>query len=79
MIPKKYLISGRYYLGRTNQRSMPLGIWDGEKNKFICIKKPEFGMYSIYEMNHAEDDNGFVLFEPIEEIITNDKKGNKVP
>lgn len=68
IIKKADLKDGGYYIGRTNQRGMPVGLWDTKKEKFQCIKPPEFGIFSLYEMNHIEDDNGFVCFEPVEKI-----------
>lgn len=64
IIGKAELKDGRYYIGRTLQRGMPIGIWDAKKEKFQCIKLPKFGNFSLYEMNHIEDDDGFVCFEP---------------
>ena len=68
IIPKSALKSGRYYVGKK-QRGMPVGLWDGRKDCFICISVPTFGMYSTYEMKHKEDaPAGFVCFEPVKEI-----------
>jgi hypothetical protein len=67
-ILKAELKDGGYYVGRTNQRGMPIGMWDDKKGRFICIKPPKFGQHSIYEMNHIEDDDGFVCFEPVIKI-----------
>jgi len=68
VIPKRELKDGRYYIGKTYQRGMPVGLWDAKKDKFQCIKPPQFGIFSLYEMNHIEDEDGFVCFEPIKEI-----------
>jgi len=65
VIKKSELADGSWYIGKTNQRGMPIGQWDGIKQKFLCIKPPKFGMSSLYEMNHLEDDDGFVCFEPV--------------
>lgn len=61
------LKDGSYYVGRTNQRGMPIGMWEARKQKFLCIKT-EMGGYTIYEMNHIEKDDGFVCFEPVAKI-----------
>lgn len=68
IIAKKDLIPGAWYLAASIQRGMPIGWWDDHKQKFICIKPPTFGQYSIYEMNHIEDDDGYVCFEPVSKI-----------
>jgi hypothetical protein len=67
-IKKDELIDGAYYVGKGNQRGMPIGLWDKKKGKFQCIKPPKFGRFSLYEMNHIEDDDGFVCFEPVVKI-----------
>ena len=71
IIPKSELKDGGYYLGKTYQRGMPIGLWDAHKNVFQCIKPPQFGQFCIYEMHHIEDDDGFVCFEPVSKIETN--------
>jgi len=67
-ISMKDLKDGCWYVGRTYQRGMPIGQWDSHKEVFQCIKPPQFGQFSIYEMNHIEKDNGFVLFDPVIQI-----------
>jgi hypothetical protein len=68
VINMKDLKDGAYYIGKSYQRGMPIGLWDGMKKKFQCIKPPEFGRFSLYEMNHIEEDDGFVCFEPVVKI-----------
>lgn len=68
IIPKAELKDGAYYVGKKNQRGMSIGLWDDKKQKFQCIKPPQFGQFSLYEMNHIEDDDGFVCFEPVIKI-----------
>lgn len=68
IIVKNDLKDGRYYVGRTLQRGMPIGLWDSHKQVFQCIKPPKFGNFSLYEMKHIEDDEGFVCFEPVKQI-----------
>lgn len=68
ILKKAELKDGAYYIGRTDQRGMPIGLWDAKKEKFQCIKPPQFGQFSLYEMNHIEDDNGFICFEPVVKI-----------
>jgi hypothetical protein len=68
VIPVSELKDGGYYIGKTYQRGMPIGMWDDRKKHFICIKPPQFGQFSLYEMNHIENDDGFVCFEPVEKI-----------
>lgn len=78
MISKKDLLDGRYYIGRTIQRGMPIGRWDSKMSVFVCIKPPEFGQYSIYEMPHSDDKSGeYVCFEPVKLIDTNELRTNK--
>lgn len=67
-LPKSSLQDGAWYVGRTNQRGMPIGKWDEKKGVFICIKPPKFGQHSLYEMKHIENDDGFVCFEPVYKI-----------
>lgn len=63
VIIKSNLIEGHWYINRNNGRGMRIGMWDGKM--FHCIKGPKFGQYSEYLMNHVENDDGYVLFEPI--------------
>ena len=68
VIPKKDLVNSVYYIGRTYQRGMPIGIWNKEKDCFLCVHECGFGMYEVYEMKHIEDDKGTVCFEPVNTI-----------
>lgn len=74
IIPKKDLISGKYYLGRTSQRGMPIGIWDNRDQVFICLKAEMMG-WVPFRMPHIEDESQpdrWVSFEPIAMIETPD-------
>jgi hypothetical protein len=67
IIPKSKLIDGHYYIGRTFQRGMPIGMWDASEEKFWCIRM-EYNIGYVTYINHIEDDNGLVCFEPVKEI-----------
>lgn len=62
---KKELTHGHYYVNGNKGRGMKVGMWDSDKERFICIKPPKFGVYTIYEMPHEEDDAGYAIFQPI--------------
>lgn len=66
VIPKSELKEGHWYINKNNGRGMRVGMWDGAK--FRTFKGPKFGMYSEYNMVHVEDDDGYVVFEPIQDI-----------
>lgn len=68
VIKKTDLKNCHYYRGKTRQRGMPIGLWSAEKQVFICIKPAEFGTFQLYEMNHTEDNDGYVCFEPVEDL-----------
>jgi hypothetical protein len=76
VIPKKDLVGGKYYLGRTYQRGMPIGIWDSRKQQFICLKA-EMAGWTAYTMDHVEDEehpDRWVAFEPVLMIDTPELK-----
>ena len=61
-IPKKDLIDGATYLGKT--RNSTIAMWDKKENKFVYYRY-KFGSRYRDVVNHFEDDNGFALFVPI--------------
>ncbi len=68
IISKDKLIDGHYYIGKTFQRGMPIGVWSKINDKFLCIHDAGFGQIEVYLMPHFEDNNGLVCFEPVKEI-----------
>lgn len=64
-IPKKDLVDGREYHGKC--RNANKAVWDKTRNCFV-YKRNKFGYVFDEDINHFEDDNGFDLFVPIEEI-----------
>lgn len=67
-IPKSELKDGQYYINKNSGRGMRIGLWDAKKQMFHCIKPPEFGHFSLYEMPHKEDEKGYAFFDPISVI-----------
>lgn len=63
VIPKKDLQKNRYYLGKCRNASVAL--WNGYEFVYMRTK---FGHVSIDNINHLEDDNGYDLFIPIEQV-----------
>lgn len=68
IISKSELIDGHYYIAKTFQRGMPIGLWDADEECFLCILKRGTEIPHTYAMNHIEDDNGSLFFEPVKEI-----------
>lgn len=63
-IPKKDLVVGKKYKGYCRNSSE--ATWT-DKNKFEYLRE-KFGTTFIDIINHFEDDNGYDLFVPYEEI-----------
>ena len=63
IIPKSELIINKKYNG--NCRNASEAVWNGEK---FIYKRHKFGTNYIEEINHYEDDDGYDVFVPIEEI-----------
>lgn len=74
VIKKSDLIGGRYYIGRTFQRGMYVGLWDSTKQVFYCINAAQWGGPMVYHMPHVEDKETnllggqYVSFEPVKLI-----------
>lgn len=62
-IPKKDLIKGCTYIGSC--RNAEEAIWNGKE---FVYKRYKFGFVYEDTVNHFEDDNGYDLFVPIQEI-----------
>jgi hypothetical protein len=69
LVPKSELKDGHYYWGTC--RNAYQAIWNSEKNCFYYWRT-KFGTAFVESINHPEDDNGFDLFLPIEEVVTED-------
>lgn len=69
VIPKKNLQKNRYYLGKC--RNSNVALWNGFE--FIYMRT-KFGHVSIDTIKHLEDDNGYDLFIPIEEITPSEEQ-----
>ena len=65
MIAKKDLIHGAYYWGSC--RNAQTARWNGITEKFVYWRHT-FGKRYVEDINHPEDDNGFDLFVPTEEV-----------
>ena len=63
IIPKSELIINKKYNG--NCRNASEAVWNGEK---FIYKRHKFGTDYIEKINHYEDDDGYDVFVPIEEI-----------
>ena len=63
IIPKSELIINKKYNG--NCRNASEAVWNGEK---FIYKRYKFGTDYIEKINHYEDDDGYDVFVPIEEI-----------
>jgi (p)ppGpp synthase/HD superfamily hydrolase len=64
VIRKSDLIIGKYYYGKC--RNTNVAVWNG--SAFVYMRS-KFGTSFPENINHLEDDNGFDLFVPIEEVI----------
>jgi len=64
-IPKKDLIDGATYRGRT--RNSSIAMWDKKNEDFIHYRD-SWGQKYRDVINHFEDDNGYALFVPIKLI-----------
>ena len=62
-IPKPELVIGKEYPGHC--RNSGRAIWYGRTFKY---KKKKYSKKFLEEINHYEDDDGFVVFVPIKEI-----------
>ena len=65
MIRKSELKDGVSYKGRC--RNASVAVWNAEKGRFT-YQRTKFGSTFPEDINHPEDDNGFDLFTPYEEI-----------
>ena len=65
MIPKKDLKSGAYYKGSC--RNANVAQWDGREGVFYHLRT-KFGSTFAESIPHPEDDKGFDVFIPVEEI-----------
>jgi hypothetical protein len=65
MIRKSDLKDGKYYLGHC--RNSSIAVWHKDKNCFT-YQRSKFGHTFPEDINHPEDDNGFDLFTPYEEL-----------
>ena len=64
-ILKEDLKHCQYYIGVC--RNSNVAKWDANRQKFIHLRT-KFGKTFAEEINHPEDDDGFDLFIPYEEI-----------
>jgi len=62
-IPKDKLIKGKRYLGSC--RNATKALWNGEEFEY---KRYKFGAYYMDSVNHFQDDDGYDLFVPIQEV-----------
>lgn len=76
VIPKEHLKHGAYYVGKSDQRGMPVGVWDAAKNGFVCM---DFGACYRKEampiptvLQHIQDGrfDNVQCFEPVQKIET---------
>lgn len=65
LIPKSELKHDVWYRGSCRNSSKAR--WDSENNRFRYLRT-KFGDSFWEDINHPEDDNGFDLFYPFEEI-----------
>ena len=65
MIRKSHLKDGAKYKGRCRNASE--AIWDAEREVFV-YQREKFGTTFPEDINHPEDDNGYDLFIPQEEV-----------
>ncbi|MCK9446533.1 hypothetical protein M0Q50_06645 [bacterium] len=64
-ITKKNLVNGKSYIGKC--RNAEIAIWNELENTFI-YKRYKFDIEYDEKINHFEDDDGFDLFIPIQEL-----------
>ena len=69
IISKNNLQKNRYYQGKC--RNTNVALWNGYEFVYMRTK---FGHVSIDTINHFEDDNGYDLFIPIEEVIPTEEQ-----
>ena len=65
MISKSNLLHGAYYYGFC--RNASTARWDAELNQFTYWRH-KFGDKFLETIRHPEDDDGFDLFKPQEEV-----------
>lgn len=65
MIRKSDLKDGKSYKGHC--RNASVAIWQQEKDCFV-YQRTKWGSTFPEDINHPEDDDGFDLFTPYEEI-----------
>ena len=63
VLPKTDLVPGKYYLGKC--RNAAVAMWDGD---VFWYNRYKFGTTYAEKINHLEDDNGYDLFIPLEEV-----------
>ena len=64
-IPKSNLIDGKEYEGKCRNASK--AIWHADRNVFVYMRN-KFGSIFPEDINHFEDDDGYDLFVPLNEI-----------
>lgn len=65
MIPKRLLKDGKYYKGSC--RNANIAMWDEKKNVFFHLRT-KFGETFSESIPHPENDKGFDVFTPVEEV-----------
>lgn len=65
IIPKRELVDGKMYKGYC--RNSNIAQWHADRQRFTYLRH-KFGQLLDEEINHFEDDNGFDVFIPIEEV-----------
>jgi len=65
MIPKDQLKNGMYYKGSC--RNARIAMWDSRNQNFVHLRTKFTSIFSE-TINHPEDDTGFDVFIPVEEI-----------
>jgi hypothetical protein len=64
-IAKNQLVKGHTYIGTC--RNAEEAVWDGDK---FIYQRYKFGIVFPEEINHFEDDDGFDVFVPLYEKMT---------
>jgi hypothetical protein len=65
MLRKSELVDGKYYIGHC--RNAEVALWSEKLDCFIYMRN-KFGMVYAEEIEHPENDDGFDLFTPFEEV-----------
>ena len=66
LLMKSQLTDGVYYFGKC--RNARVARWDSKKERFTYMRTKFTEVYPE-DVNHPEDDNGYDLFVPLNEVI----------